>query len=578
MVECFPAFSFGLALIIERSTMQRYIFFLLFLFTAGCSSVPREERPPAPVLELFPSSRRYGITQDTVTLNWRAYNTSKVIFRTNGVETDATNMQQLSTIVSDTSIVYFDLYKLDSSSYPKGYSFMLEKSDPDPAPMTKTLSVLLGKEPQIEERPAKDTSIYITGYTKYSPGVPYYVAINSIDLDEYPGKVDVYVSVADVYGNHIAGLAPPYNNQNSEFWQQLVETREGTKHRITDFEVIEYRRSDVPDNSSTFVMDYSGSMTGYVGALERAFLQATRSLKPKDDFSVIQFDNTIHETVKLGAKPNVLISDLMPMDSLGGGTAFYSACITGINSLRQTKKEKIAVLFTDGSDNASVIVDADDVIRTARASDTRIFVIAFIGNGIRSQNILHQIAIQTGGKSYFPTSASEIGPIFNEIYNISKVYYKITYRTVDAADTVRNIEIVINNNGDLDSANKDYYVKTVPLKEKRKVGLGWYRTGKHDLDLSKAPQIEMLIKYLKENPDREVDITAHADSRGDEAMNVQLTKQRALSFKSLLLKRGIRKSQIRNVEWKGEQDLLHNPDDTEWKQRENRRIEIEIVN
>ena len=71
------------------------------------------------------------------------------------------------------------------------------------------------------------------------------------------------------------------------------------------------------------------------------------------------------------------------------------------------------------------------------------------------------------------------------------------------------------------------------------------------------------------------DLTGHADRVGSDAYNIALSKKRALSVKSELMRLGVSESDI-SVSWKGESDPLV-PTEDGIKEPQNRRVEINVA-
>ena len=67
-----------------------------------------------------------------------------------------------------------------------------------------------------------------------------------------------------------------------------------------------------------------------------------------------------------------------------------------------------------------------------------------------------------------------------------------------------------------------------------------------------APVFELLLT----NPDFKIRIESHTDSRGDQAYNLRLSKQRAEAYKALLIEVGVNENQIVSTHGLGESQLL----------------------
>lgn len=407
------------------------------------------------------------------------------------------------------------------------------------------------------------------------------IVINLIDVMDFPRKVKLYVTVKDNYGNLIANLAPPYNYSYLNNWKSLVEQIQGSEYQIKDFTVEEIRENIAPPFATSFVLDYSGSMSSDYPFVEGAIKKAVNFLRPGvDDYEVIQFDEKVLKSVNLTSNPNDIIN-LLSFDSLGGATAFYDASLTGLNGIMKSKKEKVAILFTDGADNSS-ISNAFDVVLKAREIGAKVFVIGFnrlFGGFLTS--ILNGMAIQTGGKAYFPNSLDELDDIYAEIYQIMKVYYLITYTPVKEAGNTRLVKFNFNfpNSNKLLLAEREYYIKPIPFEEERerKIAVAWFDNNKSSIKKQYMDKIKLIAEMLKSNHLKKIHIIGHSDSRGSSVYNKTLSLRRAQALAKLLISLGVRKQQIYKIEGKGEEELIYPNEQNEYELSENRRVEIIIL-
>ena len=90
------------------------------------------------------------------------------------------------------------------------------------------------------------------------------------------------------------------------------------------------------------------------------------------------------------------------------------------------------------------------------------------------------------------------------------------------------------------------------------------------------PILEKLAKFINANPDiQEVDITGHADERGTEAHNLQLSKFRAEAVKYLLVHFGVDDKRITTAGLGFSRPRAQGHTEADWKQ--NRRVEFIIT-
>jgi len=403
--------------------------------------------------------------------------------------------------------------------------------------------------------------------------------INLIDLKGYPQNIKLFCTVKDQYGNHIANLAPPYNSEYIKNWKSLFEEIEGKDHQISNFSVEEIREDVAPPFTTSFILDYSGSMVQDFQFVNSAIAKAASYIRPnKDDYEVIQFDHRVYKSVDLTSNPNN-IQSILSFDSLAGFTAFYKASHLGLSDLSKSTKEKVAILFTDGADNASLFT-ANDIILKARMSGIKVFIIGFnrpFGGFLSS--ILESIAIQTGGKAYFPKSLNELDDIFAEIYQIMNVYYVVTYTAskVDGNIRVAKLNLEFPGLNKTLTASKAYYVKPEPIDEERTMSVAWFKTGKSVIQDDYMQLIKDIAQILKDVPTKKIIITGHTDSQGSDAINNILSLKRAKAVAKILLDLGVSKKQIIKIEGKGEKELLYPNEINDYEKQGNRRVDIKLI-
>lgn len=98
---------------------------------------------------------------------------------------------------------------------------------------------------------------------------------------------------------------------------------------------------------------------------------------------------------------------------------------------------------------------------------------------------------------------------------------------------------------------------------------------KTDLKPAAKSNIENLVRSLNENPDTEILVIGHTDSRGTDAYNQGLSERRSRSVKDFAVSQGLSSNRM-----KTQGKSFHEPisdNDTESGRAANRRVEIVIV-
>jgi outer membrane protein OmpA-like peptidoglycan-associated protein len=126
------------------------------------------------------------------------------------------------------------------------------------------------------------------------------------------------------------------------------------------------------------------------------------------------------------------------------------------------------------------------------------------------------------------------------------------------------------------------------LNEAQLAELGWNNSesyfdyNRSDIRQDAMAQLNQNIKVLKKNKDLAVNINGHADSRGTDAYNQNLSVKRANAVKNYLLENGIAQNRILSVKGFGETKLVNDCADgvecSEPEHQLNRRSEFEVIN
>src|SRR5690606_37979085 len=96
-----------------------------------------------------------------------------------------------------------------------------------------------------------------------------------------------------------------------------------------------------------------------------------------------------------------------------------------------------------------------------------------------------------------------------------------------------------------------------------------------DLTSSAKANLDKLAEVLKNNPDTNINIYGHTDSKGTEAYNQSLSERRAASVRSYLISKGVASSRMITMGVGENEPIATN--DTDAGRAENRRVEFAIT-
>jgi VWFA-related protein len=209
-----------------------------------------------------------------------------------------------------------------------------------------------------------------------------------------------------------------------------------TKNDFTVYEdgqaqtITRFSREDIPV-SIGILIDNSGSMRDKRQAVNTAALDLVRGSNPEDEVFVVNFSDEAIIDADLTSDINKMKEGLEQIDSRGG-TALYDAVVASSDYLAKKghREKKVLLVITDGEDNASTDTLEQAVRRVQDDSGPMIYTIGILGgeHEKRAKRALEQLALQTGGVSFFPKDLGEVDQIARAVARDIRSQYSIYYR------------------------------------------------------------------------------------------------------------------------------------------------------
>jgi VWFA-related protein len=116
---------------------------------------------------------------------------------------------------------------------------------------------------------------------------------------------------------------------------------------------------------------------------------------------------------------------------------------------------RVMVIISDGLDNQSEHT-REEALAMAQHAEVVIYSISTNRSGlaIKGDKVLTRLAHETGGKAFFPFSATDLAANFQEIGRELRSQYSLAYRSTNPArdGTFRNISVL--------AREKDYHVRS----------------------------------------------------------------------------------------------------------------------
>jgi Ca-activated chloride channel homolog len=228
-----------------------------------------------------------------------------------------------------------------------------------------------------------------------------------------------------------------------------------------------FSKSEVPTNYA-MVIDNSGSMRLQLDKVIEASKIIVNTNRADDETSIIRFvdSDKIEVTQDFTASKGDVLEALDNLFIEGGPTAIIDAIYLAAERVDEyeksrgpnDRKRRALILVSDGEDRDSFYKE-QQLFELLRESDVQIYSVGFVnelskeGGFIgkspqgKAKAFLERLAKETGGKSYFPNSLSELNGIAQDIANELRTQYSIGYLPAnDKKDaTFRAIKVAVSD-------------------------------------------------------------------------------------------------------------------------------------
>jgi outer membrane protein OmpA-like peptidoglycan-associated protein len=122
---------------------------------------------------------------------------------------------------------------------------------------------------------------------------------------------------------------------------------------------------------------------------------------------------------------------------------------------------------------------------------------------------------------------------------------------------------------------KDLLLVPIAIGESIQLKNVFFVQSKAELKSESYPELDRLVKILKDNPTIEIELRGHTDSRGSAAANLDLSEKRVAAVRQYLIAKGVPMKRITGKGFGGSMPIA--PSTTEENRQLNRRVEFKIV-
>jgi Ca-activated chloride channel homolog len=228
---------------------------------------------------------------------------------------------------------------------------------------------------------------------------------------------------------------------------------DGVKQDVTFF-----NKTNLPI-ALAVMLDTSASMDTKLQTAQEAAIGFARHLRPQDVAEVIDFDSRVNVIAPF--TDNVAeLEQAIRKTSAGGSTSLYNAVYIALKDLKKQVAKNVEeirrraiVVLSDGEDTSSLL-PYDEVLDLAKRSETAIYSIGLrSGDPIENRGFkeaefeLRQLAQETGGRSFFPTQATDLSKIYDQISEELSSQYTVGYTSKNARRDGAWRRLVVRING-----------------------------------------------------------------------------------------------------------------------------------
>ena len=133
---------------------------------------------------------------------------------------------------------------------------------------------------------------------------------------------------------------------------------------------------------------------------------------------------------------------------------------------------------------------------------------------------------------------------------------------------------LLGHNGE-DRVVQDFYLQKIEVGTKVVLDNIYFQTGKAVLRPESNDALDLVVRFLENNPDMKLEISGHTDNTGSLRINQKLSRERAKSVVSYLVGRGIPDTMLVYEGYADTEPVA--PNDTSEGREKNRRVEFKVL-
>jgi VWFA-related protein len=178
------------------------------------------------------------------------------------------------------------------------------------------------------------------------------------------------------------------------------------------------------------LLDRSGSMERDLRDASKAAIQFVEALTEAVDVTLLDFDSAVR--VGRFSPPSYhLLFERIRDPKSGGMTALYDALGVYLEAALNREGQHVVLLYTDGGDSSSRM-SFGKLQELLRLGNAMVYVVGYLEHQLSSARVsqqmrVAQIARETGGEAFFPTSSAEMHTFYARILDELGSRYTLGY-------------------------------------------------------------------------------------------------------------------------------------------------------
>jgi Ca-activated chloride channel family protein len=223
------------------------------------------------------------------------------------------------------------------------------------------------------------------------------------------------------------------------------------------------------------LLDTSNSMEDKLPTAQEAAVGFAKRLRPEDVIEIIGFSTRV-EILQKFTNELPALERAIRATTADGSTALYNAIYISLKELRNIRakteediRRQAIVVLSDGDDTSSLL-PYEEVLDLAKRSETAIYTIGLrppdVGRASfkEAEYVLRQLAQETGGRAFFPTSVHELPKIYDAISQELSTLYSVAYTSKNPArnGAWRRIVVRVTRPGMVTRTRLGYYGPSAP--------------------------------------------------------------------------------------------------------------------